>query len=305
MEGSIGAGVLSSCWGMLREEGSTRSLLWGTAVLVLESLLAGVRGRWWIFMFFNSDLQVDVTLGGLAGDELLPGLGALTDNVHGVLLVLALAGEGELVLGLSVGDFVDAEPLVGGAEKAGEVTLDVLDVVEAGSERVVDVDDDDLPVGLALVEESHDTEDLDLLDLTGLGDELADLADVERVVVAVHLGLGVGDVGVLPGLGEGTVVPEVALVGEAVADETQLALLGVLLDGVQGLILGDLRDCWSARGLEDGGPLAPCCLIASWLNGLSCPFYGYCNCATLTSCLALVQRGISTTMFKTVCCSLA
>jgi hypothetical protein len=51
----------------------------------------------------------------------------------------------------------------------------------------------------------------------------------------------VGDVGVLPGLGEAAVVPEVALVGEAVADEAQLALLGVLLDGVEGLLLGDLQ----------------------------------------------------------------
>jgi hypothetical protein len=187
------------------------------------------------------NLQVDVTLGGLASDELLPGLGALTDDVHGVLLVLALAGEGELVLRLSVRDFVDAEPLVGGTEKTGQVPLDVLDVVEAGSERVVHVNDNDLPVSLTLVEESHDTKDLDLLDLTDLGDKLANLAHIERVVVTVHLGLRVGDVGVLPGLGEGTVVPEVALVGEAVADEAQLALLGVLLDGVEGLILGNLQ----------------------------------------------------------------
>lgn len=40
--------------------------------------------------------------------------------------------------------------------------------------------------------------------------------------------------------GEGTVVPEVTLVGEAVADEAQLALLGVLLNGVEELLLGDL-----------------------------------------------------------------
>lgn len=40
--------------------------------------------------------------------------------------------------------------------------------------------------------------------------------------------------------GEGTVVPEVALVGEAVTDETELALLGVLLDRVEELLLGDL-----------------------------------------------------------------
>ena len=41
-------------------------------------------------------------------------------------------------------------------------------------------------------------------------------------------------------LREGTVVPQVALVGEAVADISKLALLDVLLDGVQELLLGDL-----------------------------------------------------------------
>lgn len=42
-------------------------------------------------------------------------------------------------------------------------------------------------------------------------------------------------------LGEGTVVPEVTLVREAVADEAKLALLDVLLNGVEELLLGDLR----------------------------------------------------------------
>lgn len=41
-------------------------------------------------------------------------------------------------------------------------------------------------------------------------------------------------------LGEGTVVPEVTLVGEAVTDVTELALLDILLDGVEELLLGDL-----------------------------------------------------------------
>jgi hypothetical protein len=50
----------------------------------------------------------------------------------------------------------------------------------------------------------------------------------------------VNDVGVFPSLREGTVVPEVTLVREAVADESQLALLGVLLDRVELVILGDL-----------------------------------------------------------------
>lgn len=52
-------------------------------------------------------------------------------------------------------------------------------------------------------------------------------------------GVGVRDFGIAY-LGEGTVVPEVALVGEAVADEAKLALLDVLLDGVKELLLGDL-----------------------------------------------------------------
>jgi hypothetical protein len=41
-------------------------------------------------------------------------------------------------------------------------------------------------------------------------------------------------------LREGTVVPEVALVWEAVPDVAELALFDVLLDGVEGLLLGDL-----------------------------------------------------------------
>lgn len=43
-------------------------------------------------------------------------------------------------------------------------------------------------------------------------------------------------------LGESTVVPDVTLVGEAVADESKLALLDVLLYRVEKLLLGDLYD---------------------------------------------------------------
>jgi hypothetical protein len=105
-----------------------------------------------------------------------------------------------LVLGLAVGDLVDTEPLVGGAEETRELALNILNIVELSSKRVVDVDDNDLPVSLLLVKESHHTEDLDLLDLTGVADDLTDLADVERVVVTLGLGLGVDGVGVFPGL---------------------------------------------------------------------------------------------------------
>jgi len=142
----------------------------------------------------------NVTSSGLAGDELLPSIGTLVDDIGGVLLVLALAGESELVLGLAVGDLVDAEPLVGGAQKAGQVTLNVLNVVELSGKRVVDVDDNDLPIGLLLIDQGHDTQNLNLLNLTGVTDQLTNLANIERVVVTLGLGLGVDRVGVLPGL---------------------------------------------------------------------------------------------------------
>lgn len=52
-------------------------------------------------------------------------------------------------------------------------------------------------------------------------------------------------------LGEGTVVPEISLVGEAVAHEAELTLLDVLLDRVQRLLLADL-DAMSVSGLSSG-----------------------------------------------------
>ena len=42
-------------------------------------------------------------------------------------------------------------------------------------------------------------------------------------------------------LRESTVVPDVTVVREAVADVAQTALLDILLDGVEGLLLGDLH----------------------------------------------------------------
>ena len=42
-------------------------------------------------------------------------------------------------------------------------------------------------------------------------------------------------------LRESTVVPDVSVVGEAVPHETESVFLYVLLDGVEGLVLGDLH----------------------------------------------------------------
>ena len=160
----------------------------------------------------------------MTADELAPGLVALVDDLGRVLLVLRLAGEREVVLGLAIGNLVDAasatnrsdrssphpppvskmkdapEPLVRRANKTREVALNVLNVIQLARKRVLNVNDNDLPVGLALVEKSHDAKNLDLLDLANIADLLTDLADVERVVVTLGLGLGVHGRRVLPGL---------------------------------------------------------------------------------------------------------
>merc|ERR1719440_1403243 len=115
------------------------------------------------------------------------------------------------------------------------------DEVRGGGELVrhgvLNVDDDDLVVELALVDELEVAEDLDLAHLPRLPlVRRANLHDVEGVVVAlgaVEAGLG----GVLPGLRQHAVVEE----GGAVRVVAQLALLRVLHDRVVRQLLVDLE----------------------------------------------------------------
>ena len=78
------------------------------------------------------------------------------------------------------------------------MTLDIFDVIQLGSKRVGNVNDDDLPVCFTLVEEGHDTEDLDLFDLTSIADLFADLANVKGIVVTLSLGFRVRMVWIFP-----------------------------------------------------------------------------------------------------------
>ena len=107
------------------------------------------------------------------------------------------------------------------------MSLNILNIVQSSSERVVDVDDEDFPVGLSLIEQSHDTQDFDLFDLSDVSYGFTNLTDVQWVVVTVRTGFGVFLLRVFPGLGEGTVVPDVTVVGETVSDVSKLSLFDV------------------------------------------------------------------------------
>ena len=78
--------------------------------------------------------------------------------------------------------------------------LDVLDVVQLGCQWVLNVDNEDLPVCLTFIEQRHDAKNLDLLDLPDVPDLFANLADIERVIVTLGLGLRMHLRWVLPGL---------------------------------------------------------------------------------------------------------
>lgn len=71
------------------------------------------------------------------------------DDLGGVGLVLGSAVEGELISGLAIGLLVVTEPLAGGIDESREVLLDIGNVVQLVSQGILDIDDKDLPVGLA------------------------------------------------------------------------------------------------------------------------------------------------------------
>jgi hypothetical protein len=82
------------------------------------------------------------------------------------------------------GGIYSPEPFVGRSDQTRKMSLHILDIVQFRRQRVVHINNQDLPVGFSFVEKCHDTEDFDLLDLTRIADLLSDLADIKRVVIA-------------------------------------------------------------------------------------------------------------------------
>lgn len=139
------------------------------------------------------------------------------------------------------------------------MTFNVFYVINSWCQWIVNVNDDDLPICLFFIKQRHNTEDFDLLDLTRSRHKLANLTDIERIIVSFGFGFGVNDVWVFPGLdfeyqpmkghrlmgeisylGKATIIPEVAFVRKAIANVAKLALLDVLFDRVQWFFFGNL-----------------------------------------------------------------
>jgi hypothetical protein len=78
------------------------------------------------------------------------------------------------------------------------MSFHILYIIQFRRKRVLDIDDYDLPIGLALVQKSHDAENLDLFDLAHISNLFADFADIKRVIITLGLSLSVSLCRILP-----------------------------------------------------------------------------------------------------------
>jgi hypothetical protein len=115
-----------------------------------------------------------------------------------ILLILTLSSESKLVFWLSVWDLVDSEPFICSSQETRKVSFNILDIIEFRCQWVVDINHNDLPVSLFFIKQSHNTKDLDLLDLSWVADQFADLTDIQWIIVTLGFRLRMDDVGILP-----------------------------------------------------------------------------------------------------------
>lgn len=190
--------------GLLGQIKQLRGILGGDVAVILRQTglvvvdLAGV---------LHATDQIDPVLVALRDD--------LVDDVGRALVRLANDGD-HLV---APRDLVVREPVAERLREARAVLLDVLPGVDEVGDGVLDVDHEHLPVGLAAVVGREAAENLDLLDLTDVADVLADVEEVDWVVVAEFVGEFVLQVGVFPGLRDAAVDEGVGLVREDGLDE--------------------------------------------------------------------------------------
>lgn len=155
----------------------------------------------------------------LTRDQPTPCFVAFMNNLGSIFFVLGFTRERKRILWFSIRNLVNPklkppstslsqlmffffclvpEPFISRTNQTRQMPLHIFYIVEFRSERIGHVHDENFPIRFAFIEESHDTEYFDLFDLTYVADLFADLADVERVVVAFGFGLDVRLGGIFP-----------------------------------------------------------------------------------------------------------
>jgi hypothetical protein len=147
------------------------------------------------------------------------------DHLQSVLAGFGLAVEGKGVLGLSVRDLVITEPHEGVVEQIGQLRLNVINIVQLRSQRIVHVDANDFPISFPFVNQSESSQDLHFLDLASDAQGRANFANVDGVVVTFAASVRVDSVRVLPGLRQSAIIP---IVPVSVRYISELPVLDIL-----------------------------------------------------------------------------
>lgn len=126
------------------------------------------------------------------------------DEVLVVLSVFEFTTKRNLVFGLAIRDLIEAEPVSRRRQQSRHVLVDVVNVIELFGKRILHVNDEDLPICFAVVQEPHDAEGLHLLDLTDVTDALANFEGVEGIIVSLGSSVGMYSIRIFPSLSSHT-----------------------------------------------------------------------------------------------------
>ena len=91
------------------------------------------------------------------------------------------------------------------------------------------------------INKSQCSQYLDRPDLSSIGHPVPNLADVQRIIVTFAPCVLVPVAGILPCLRESSIIPDVAMVWEAVVDVTEFLFLDILFDRIEGIGDRDLK----------------------------------------------------------------
>lgn len=174
--------VVDRCWTRKKKKKNCPALELGK--IASSRLIDGVGGGAREGGVGDGNVDLSFSVGDLLGDEVLPLGVSLSSNLksEGTILGLVIVGEG--VGRLSIRDLVISQEGEDSLKSTRNDLLDVRKVIQLLSKRITNINDQNLPVSLSLIDHGVSSQDLDLSDLSDLVfNGRGDVADIKRIIV--------------------------------------------------------------------------------------------------------------------------